>query len=256
MLDLAVVGAVAAPDPRIPGHDGTVAQPESARVPASRRGGAVEPGRLCWSAMKRGSSARQSPELTLEEWADLDEDEPGELVDGVLAEEEIPTFLHEVVVGWLIEVLRRWGRARGGLVAGSETKLAVGPRRGRKADAIVFLGRARPALGDTLVRVAPHVVVEVVSPRPRDARRDRVDKVRDYARAGAKYYWILDPQLQTLEILELGPKGRYVLALSASTELVRRVPGCPGLRLDLPGLWSELGVGSGPALRDPRRARR
>ena len=28
--------------------------------------------------------------MTLEEWADMDEDEPGELVDGHLEEEEVP----------------------------------------------------------------------------------------------------------------------------------------------------------------------
>ena len=50
-----------------------------------------------------------SPEpMTLEQWADMDEDEPGELVDGALVEEEVPTILHEAVVA-----LEEGGEERG-----------------------------------------------------------------------------------------------------------------------------------------------
>src|ERR1051326_9318052 len=42
--------------------------------------------------------------LTFEEWAAMDEDEPGEWVDGRLEEEEVPDLIHELVVSWLIHV--------------------------------------------------------------------------------------------------------------------------------------------------------
>ena len=95
--------------------------------------------------------------MTLEEWAALDEDVEGELVDGRLEEEEMPTFLHELVVTWMVAALRAWARRRRGFVVASEAKLAVGPRRGRKPDLAVFLPRALPALPDTLIRVTPHL---------------------------------------------------------------------------------------------------
>jgi hypothetical protein len=44
---------------------------------------------------------RQPKPMTVEEWGELDEDIEGELVDGVLEEEEVATFLHEIVVMWL-----------------------------------------------------------------------------------------------------------------------------------------------------------
>jgi Uma2 family endonuclease len=177
--------------------------------------------------------------MTLEEWAALDDDIEGELVDGVLEEEEMPTHLHELVVTWLLVVLHQWARRRGGRVTGSETKIAVAAGRGRKPDVSVYVRGRQPALGDTIVKVAPHVVIEVTSPRPRDIRRDRIDKQVDYARAGARYYWILDPQLRTLEIFELGRNRRYSVARVASGGTIR-VPGCPGLALDLDALWREI----------------
>ena len=191
--------------------------------------------------------------MTLREWADLEEEVEGELIDGVLEQEEMPTHLHELVVTWLIVALHQWAHPRRGRVTGSETKIAVGAHRGRKPDVCVYRRGRQPALDDSLVTVVPHVVIEVTSPRARDIRRDRIDKQIDYARAGVRYYWILDPHLRTLEIFELGRNGRYHVALAASVG-TPRVPGCPGLALDLDHLWRELDDAAAAAR--PRRQRR
>src|SRR4029450_5651801 len=159
--------------------------------------------------------------MTLEEWAAIDEEVEGELVDGILQEEELATFLHELVVIWMATILSPWARRRGGFVAGSETKLAVAPRRGRKPDLALFLSRGLPALGDSLVRTAPHLVVEVTSIRARDIHRDRVDKLGDYARAGIRLYAIVDPQVRSLQVYELGRYGRYGVARTATQRTVR-----------------------------------
>lgn len=185
--------------------------------------------------------------LSLEAWAELPEDAEGEVVDGLLVEDETTDFVHEVVVGFFIELFRVWARARGGLVAGSEARFAVAPARGRKADlCIYFQGDPRPPARG-IVTVPPAVVVEVVSPRPRDARRDRVDKVEEYANFGVRYYWIVDPQLRTLEVYERGADGRYVRALSATSGHLEQVPGCPDLAVDLDRLWAELDELEAPA---------
>ena len=180
------------------------------------------------------------PAMTIEEWADLDEDESGELVDGRLEEEEEPSFLHEAIVAWFMHALGVWAAARGGWVFGSAAKLAVAPTRGRKPDvSVYFPGTALPAARDAVARVPPQIMIEVLSPRPRDARRDRIDKTRDYAGFGVRQYWIVDPEVRVLEILELGADGRYAIALTASVG-AHPVPGCEGLMLDLDALWTEI----------------
>jgi Uma2 family endonuclease len=200
--------------------------------------------------MSRSTASLPHPKLmSLAEWADLDEDVEGELVDGVLEEEEMPTYWHETIVVRLIVALHQWALRHGANVAGSETKIAVGPRRGRKPDITVHRAPRLPSAGEALVRATPHIVVEVTSPRPRDIRRDRIDKHSDYARAGIPYYWIVDPQLCSLEVFKLDRSRRYTVVLLAGEGRVR-VPGCPGLVLDLDALWKEVEP-SGPARKRP-----
>jgi len=193
--------------------------------------------------MSRSTASLPHPKLmSLAEWADLDEDVEGELVDGVLEEEEMPTYWHETIVVRLIVALHEWARRRGANVVGSEAKIAVGPRRGRKPDITVHLPPRIPSAGESLVKATPHIVVEVSSPRPRDNRRDRIDKHSDYARAGIPYYWVVDPQLRSLEVFKLDRSRRYTVVLLAGEGNVR-VPGCPGLVLDLDALWKPVEPG-------------
>ena len=175
--------------------------------------------------------------LSLEDWAALPEDEPGELVDGRLEEEEVSDFVHEAVVTWLIAAFFGWIVPAGGVVGGSDAKFAVRPRRGRKPDVTVFFpGRPPPRRG--LVRTPPDIAVEVLSATPRDERRDRVEKLDEYAAFGVRFYWIIDPDSQSLEIFELGTDRRYVRALGATSGVIDTVPGCPDFRLDLDDLWA------------------
>ena len=178
-------------------------------------------------------------EMTLAAWGDLDEDEPGELVDGQLVDEEDVGAEHDVVGSWLNWALRGWAAPRGGLVGISDTRFGVSQAGGRKPDTYVYLaGRRPPRRG--LVTVPPDIMVEIVSPRPKDARRDRVEKVREYAAFGVRFYWIVDPATRELHILELGADGRYTLAVAASEGVIDPVPGCEGLVLDLDALWAEV----------------
>src|SRR4029079_16869556 len=177
--------------------------------------------------------------MPFEEWSAMDEDEPGELVDGRLEEEEVPDLIHELVVSWLIHVLRGWLGQRG-FVLSSDGKYRVRSDRGRKPDVAVYLhpeSRRPPARG--IVGVPPDIVVEVISPSPRDERRDRIEKMDEYAAFGVPWYWIIDPRLQSLEIFEL-IDGRYARTACATEGRLEVVPGCSGLQLELDALWEEI----------------
>ena len=199
------------------------------------------------------SSSGEPPRLSIDEWAAMPEDEPGELVGGWLVEEEVADYEHETILSYLNAVLRGWAAPRGGFIAGSEAKFAVGPDQGRKPDLSVYLpgDRVPPRRGP--IHVPPDIAIEVISPTPIDARRDRIEKAHDYAVFGVRWYWLLDPATRALEILELGDDRRYALALAAVEGRIT-LPGCGELTLDLDALWAEI-ERLGPAaegLRDPR----
>jgi Uma2 family endonuclease len=177
--------------------------------------------------------------MSIEEWEQMDEDAPGELVDGRLEEEEVADNPHEVLVSALLFVLVTWARPRGSAVLPSEAKYAVGKRRGRKPDLSVYFAPVHKLPRRGANRRPPDIMVEVLSPRPRDHRRDRIQKLREYAAFGVRWYWLVDPEARTIEVLRLGDDGHYVHALDAEEGTVP-VPGCEGLTLDIDALWREL----------------
>jgi len=175
----------------------------------------------------------------LQQWGSLPEDDTGEWVDGYLVEEEMPNLDHETIAGRIFFCLASWLFPRGGLLYGAGVKYALPIRRGRIPDLSAFLpGRPRPRRGN-LVDIPPDIMIEIVSPTPNDPKRDRVEKLREYALFSVPYYWLVDPQVRSFEICELGADGRYVIAVSAAEGTVD-IPGCEGLTLDLDALWAQL----------------
>lgn len=145
----------------------------------------AEPPTAPVSSTSKSKSTSRS--LTFEEWAKLDEDEPGEFVNGELVEEEIPSILHEIIVRWLIRTLDVWGAPRDYPVFGSELKLRVKRGLGRKPDVSMYAQGTRFRDG-AFLRKPPMLIVEVLSRQVRDVKRDRHEKRLEYAKFGVQHY--------------------------------------------------------------------
>ncbi|MGE3841122.1 MAG: Uma2 family endonuclease [Vicinamibacterales bacterium] len=85
--------------------------------------------------------------------------------------------------------------------------------------------------------VAPDWVCEVLSPST--AVLDRARKLRIYAREGVGHAWLIDPVLQTLEILTLSSGHWAIVDTFAGTTPVRAEP-FDAIDLELALLWSDL----------------
>lgn len=192
-----------------------------------------------WPPIVESENAHAGRALSLEDWLALDEDETGEFVDGQLVEEEVPDFTHELTVSWLIRMIGAWLDGRG-FVVGSELKILTSATRGRKPDLAVILPGSKPPPRTGPLREPPDIVIEVVTPTPRDERRDRVEIMSEYARFGVPYFWLVDPALAAFEIFERTAAGNYQKLVGVTGGRVESVPGCAGLVLDVDALWAEL----------------
>jgi Uma2 family endonuclease len=74
------------------------------------------------------------------------------------------------------------------------------------------------------------LVVEILSPS--SIRRDRYEKLEQYARFGVKEYWIVDPASHAFEILVLEDKRLVVHAIAAESGRVESKL-LTGLTIDL-----------------------
>jgi Uma2 family endonuclease len=124
------------------------------------------------------------------------------------------------------------------VVLASEAKLIVGPRRGRKPDVLAYLpGTPLPSRRRSASKAAPDVVVEVITPTPRDQRRDRVEKKADYFGMGVKQYWLIDADARTVEVL--ARDGERVVQLLSAASGAHVIAGLEGFVLDLDAMWSD-----------------
>lgn len=99
---------------------------------------------------------------------------------------------------------------------------------------LVFLAKNRMGLAadGANVKGAPDLVVEVLSPATR--RQDAIMKRHLYEKYGVQEYWLVDPELETVEVYRLTRGGyRREAELSAEREDILASPLFPDLEIAL-----------------------
>ena len=175
--------------------------------------------------------------LTFEEFQEIDLNGRYELVDGELEELVPPRPFHSWTGTRISSELDRYLEANeSGAFWGVELDIPTIPFFGRQPDfAYYSTGDAtRIDLAANRVLGVPTLVAEVVSEE--DEARDTVTKREEYARAGIRHYWIVDPQRRT--VLTLVLRGTtYEVAGEFSADEVLTSSLFPGLALPLARLF-------------------
>jgi hypothetical protein len=174
------------------------------------------------------------PHLTLDEWRDLPEDVPGELVESRLVEEEMPDPWHELIVAWLARILGNW--ADDAIVLGSETRFALSPTHGRKPDLTVYLGGRRPA---------EWLMCRLTSPsrwsRHLRATSAGIGKTRWWRTRRSAFRSTGSWTHNSGASRSTGARRPTPTPpVQAAGGIVQPVPGCPGLAIDLDAMWAKV----------------
>ena len=143
---------------------------------------------------------------TYEDYQQLPEGAPYELLRGRLAMSPAPTPRHQLVQANLFFELSRGVRDQ------DEGHALSAPLDVRLSDTTVlqpdllFIETDRTDLiGDQAIEGAPDLVVEILSPA--SAHRDLTEKKRLYETHGVREYWVVDPDSETVEIFENSENG-------------------------------------------------
>lgn len=140
---------------------------------------------------------------TEEDYLDLPDEGRVELSDGCLEVLPMPTEAHQLILAFLLEALVAFVRPRGlGIVLPSGLPVRLRPGKMREPD-IVFLRKEHASRRRRQYWEGADLVMEIVSPDPKDRKRDYETKRREYARAGIAEYWIIDPEEKRVLVLTL-----------------------------------------------------
>jgi len=176
--------------------------------------------------------------MTARQFFQLGEDPPGvrlELVDGEIAVSASPLSPHSRVVVRLTSILDRHIEENDLGVLLTDCDTVFGVHDVRRPD-LLFFTREREGLitEDDPIASAPDLCVEVLSKGTE--RVDRVDKFKQYAKAGVRHYWIVSPKACTIEAFRLAGKS-YKPAGRGSHQDIVSLPPFPELEIALSRVW-------------------
>ncbi len=140
---------------------------------------------------------------TCEDYLKLDDGRDYEVIGGKLIVVPKPRPKHQEIVGNLIVALKTFIRqSRSGKLY-SDVDVVLGDQV-VSPDIILVLKDRYSIITETNIQGGPDLVVEVLSPSTE--KYDRKEKSRIYFDNGVKEYWILDPEIQLVEVFIRGEK--------------------------------------------------
>jgi Uma2 family endonuclease len=169
-----------------------------------------------------------------EDYWQLPEGAPVELIRGELVMSPAPRTSHQIVVGELYALLRAAATKSGGLALLSPADVILSDDTILQPD-VLYVSKSRRRIVRDRVNGPPDLVVEVLS---RGAeRRDRVAKLDAYARYGVPEFWIVDYYAKTIDFL-LFEHGSYAVMKTAGGAY--QSPRLPEVVVDLETFWKEV----------------
>jgi Uma2 family endonuclease len=162
-----------------------------------------------------------------------------EIIDGELYVSRAPDDIHQYPCMMFGFALQGWSLQTGAGMAVPGPGLVFSEDNDVIPD-LVWISHARRALARDdrgHYRIAPELVVEVLSRGSVNEQRDRDLKLNLYSRQGVREYWIADPRQRLVEVYRRDTQGlRLVATLSDDDTLTS--PLLPGFAGPVSSLWA------------------
>jgi excisionase family DNA binding protein len=171
---------------------------------------------------------------TYEDYLKIPE-EPGyrlEILEGSLVKEPSPSVHHQRVTSALYRQLANFFDAFDpeGELFFAPLDVTLTTSNVLQPDIVFVSGTRKGIMRQERIDGACDLVVEIMSPTNR--RKDRLQKMEIYRKAGIPHYWLVDPEENTLEAFLLRD-GSYTLVVAGGPGDKFTHPEFPGLDLDL-----------------------
>jgi len=182
------------------------------------------------------ASLPHSKTVTYEEWLRMPEVKREEVVNGEIRIMPAPSWKHGDVIENLFVLMLSQVDKREVRIRLAEFDLIIRrrPLTARIPDLAVFQVNTIVEQ-DGRIHSAPQLVVEVLSPS--NTRRERAEKLADYAALGVPEVWVLSPEARTVEVLYLenGQLRRQALLV----EGILKPRHFPGVQVDIARIWPD-----------------
>lgn len=139
---------------------------------------------------------------TEQDYLTLETNRRVEFDNGFVEVHDVPTDRHQAILAFLIVALSQLAQQSGGVVRPAGLRLRLWDRKFREPDVVFLRDRNSPQRQEKFWDGAD-LAIEIVSTSLEDRERDLVTKRLEYAQAGIPEYWIVDPQQQTVTVLQL-----------------------------------------------------
>jgi Uma2 family endonuclease len=142
-------------------------------------------------------------------WSVPDDGNRYEILDGEMFVTPLPSLRHQTVSARLHHVLSDYAKRRDlGVVIAAPVGVILGEHRQVQPDLLVIRKENYGLINSKEIVGPPDLVIEILSPTT--VRRDRLQKATLYAASKIPYYWIVDPQNETIEEYRL-EQDMYIL---------------------------------------------
>ena len=159
-----------------------------------------------------------------------------ELIEGDFFMVPAPNIKHQTVVFNLGMILGLFVRKHGlGKLLLAPTDVVLSDEDVVQPDLLFVSNARRDIITEDNVAGAPDLVIEVLSPST--AERDMNLKLTLYARVGVGEYWIVDPDVESVQVIELSTGGQRSKRTFLSGKVSSRA--LPGVDVEVGSIFTE-----------------